>query len=164
MSDALPVTVVTEGAAEANAEAAVAIAEVEAETTVAVAEIAAETRIAEVEAATAADDEDVQWLRAELATLREQCATNAGALSSLEVSLVALSAQMGELTAAMATLSTQATLSAEQMAEAERLRTASGEGAPADPTNEAVDGPRDANADQGAATQEAVRRRRLRYL
>jgi hypothetical protein len=86
------------------ADAAVAIAEIQADRDVAIAEIQAETTETAIEADAAANDEDVEWLRAELAGLHQRCATQEAALSSLETTLVALSAQVGEMASGLAIL------------------------------------------------------------
>lgn len=94
---------VTEQAVPAEmAGAAVAVAEIQADRDVAIAEIQAETTVAVIEAGT--DDEDVQWLRDELATLQARCATLEGASSSQEAAIVALSAQVGEMASGLAIL------------------------------------------------------------
>lgn len=82
----------------AAGEAAVAVAEIQADRDVAIAEIHAETNVAAIEAEADADDEDVVWLRNELAGLRGQCETNAGELSVLRDAFQSLETQMASLT------------------------------------------------------------------
>jgi hypothetical protein len=103
-----PESAVTPPATEASASAAVEIATIEAERDIALATLNAESNEAQttavLENAALSDEEDVEWLRAELAALRERCATNEGALSSLETTLVSLSAQVGEMAGGLASL------------------------------------------------------------
>jgi hypothetical protein len=82
-----PAVVVAEAApaeqAETVAEAAVEIAHVEAERDVQLAEISAGAAT-EIAATEAEHDEDVEWLRSELAGLHTRCATAEAASSALE--------------------------------------------------------------------------------
>lgn len=78
--------------AEVNAEASVAIAEVQADASVAIAEV------------TATDDEDMQWLRAELTGLRALCETNAVSLSNAEAAIQQQSQQIADLTTSLEVL------------------------------------------------------------
>jgi hypothetical protein len=94
----------TTAAAEATASAAVEIAQIEADRAVAIETIAAETARIGIEASTAENEDDVAWLRAELASLRGQCEMNAAGLSSLEAAQVALSAQVGEMASGLTML------------------------------------------------------------
>lgn len=103
--------VVAEVAPQVAATAAVEIAQINADRDVAIAaeqtaQAAAHTgaivAVAEVEAET--DDEEVIWLKAELASLRVQCETNAGALSALQQVTQAQGQQIAELTGLLSSL------------------------------------------------------------
>lgn len=95
---------VTAAAPEAVADGAVEIAQIDADRSVAVATIHAETDVALAEIAAENDEEDIAWLRGELASLRELSAMNAVGLSALEASMVAMSAQQGEIVSGLATI------------------------------------------------------------
>jgi hypothetical protein len=88
---------------EAAGEAAVAIAEIQANRDVEIAQINADTTEHVIEAEAASDDEDIQWLRGELADLRGLCEMNAGALSALQQSNETLNQQVASLTETVAT-------------------------------------------------------------
>lgn len=88
----------SEEATAAAGEAAVDIATVEAERDIAVAKIQAETTVAVIEAqAEAADDEDVQWLRAQLESLQARCAAAEDGLSRLDLTVATLAEQNAEI-------------------------------------------------------------------
>ncbi len=81
----------------AVADAAVAVAEIQADRDVALAEISADVTetVAEIEAD---NDEDMRWLRAELDSLRTDCATNAAISSALTERCASLESQVTALT------------------------------------------------------------------
>lgn len=103
MSDA-PVVVVaspdaatTAAAGETASAAAVEIATIEAERDVAIETIAAETARIGIEAASAEHEDDVEWLRGELAALHEQSAANASNVMALGTQLETVAGQVTEL-------------------------------------------------------------------
>lgn len=89
----------SEEATAAAGEAAVDIATVEADRDIAVAEIQAEVTAAviEAQAEAAADDEDVQWLRAQLESLQARCAAAEDGLSRLDLTVATLAEQNAEM-------------------------------------------------------------------
>jgi len=174
MADDDTVVVVAEAAppqpaVEASADAAVEIARIEADAAV---DMNAANNDAAVAIAdtVAADDEDVAWLKSELAGLLARCETNAADLSALQVQMVAMAGQLdlmrSDLTA-MALITpppTQQNSSPE--AEAEALARAEAEAmAQAENPAASPDGPRDESAGDAAAAEAARRAtRQRRYL
>lgn len=112
MSDA-PVVVVVDDlpttTTGVTSEDAVRMAEIEAARSVDVAAIHAATDRAAIDAGAAADDEDMQWLKAELTALQARCEMNAVSLSSAEAVLATLSNQVAEMAGALLILSQQST-------------------------------------------------------
>lgn len=122
--------------AQINADRDVAIATEE--TTRQAAQTEAMVTVAEVEAET--DDEDVQWLKAELASLRAQCETHAGSLSAQAEVIQAQGAQIAELTGLVAALTSQLNPPPLSPAEPETP-------AVVDPESAVADGPRAENGE-----------------
>lgn len=88
----------SEEATAAAGQAAVDIATVEADRDIAVAEIQAEVTAAVIEAqAEAVDDEDVQWLRAQLESLQARCAAAEDGLSRVDLTVATLAEQNAEM-------------------------------------------------------------------
>ena len=106
MDGAQPAVVVAEAspseqAVETATDAAVEIATVQADRDVAIAETQAEAAVEIATVNADADDEDVAWLRAELATLRQLCETNMAASSSAMEALRETQSQLASLAAMM---------------------------------------------------------------
>jgi hypothetical protein len=114
MGDAAPAVVVAEPPPEepaviAAGEAAVKIAEIEAERDVKLAEISAEAAGEANAEAVEEFEEDVEWLRTELAGLRTLCETQRDGLSSAMLMLTAIQDQLRETQAALESHMNQST-------------------------------------------------------
>lgn len=94
----------------ATAEAAVEIAQIAAERDIAIAEINAETTATIVEAGAEQDDEDIEWLRGELADLRGQCETLRAELSNTQAMLTETNLRLDQMTETMAAQAAALTL------------------------------------------------------
>ena len=88
---------------EAAGEAAVAIAEIQADRDIEIAQINADTTEAVIEAAAEAEDEDIAWLKAELADLRARCETSEAASSNALAMVGEVRQEVASLTETVAT-------------------------------------------------------------
>lgn len=97
-----------------DGETVVKVAEIEAARDVAIAkENTAQTEVladAQTEIAQTQDDEDVAWLRAELADLRGLCGTNGEELSALRATVLTMQEQMQQMADQLLLLTAAATL------------------------------------------------------
>lgn len=100
------------------AEAAVEIARVQAERDVAVAEVHAATEVAIQEAITEraelTEEQEVEWLRDELAGLRQRCETNEAALSEHRATMLVMQEQHQQMIAQLAEITAVLTAPTEQ--------------------------------------------------